>query len=90
MSKSRRRRSRATPPAAKKRRRVHYDARLNEITPALLPRKFTARKLNCSLATLLRMEEQGILDRVRLMNSPNAQVYHRAEQVERLVQGEKA
>jgi hypothetical protein len=89
MSKSRRSRSKATPPA--KKRRVHFEQRLNEITPALLPRKFTAKRLNISLAYVLRLEQAGVLTPIRLNpDAPNGQVFHSSEEVDRVARGEKA
>jgi hypothetical protein len=81
--------STATPTAPKKKReRKHYNERLHAVTPALYPRAFSARRLNISIATILRLEQQGVLTPIRLNpNSPVAAVYHRSEQVERLAGG---
>ena len=105
MSKSRRHRSRVTPPRRRRasagrvalpgtataRTLQHYNERLHAVTPALYPRAFTARRLNVSIATVLRLEQQGVLTPIRLNRASTAgAVYHRSEQVERLAGGEEA
>ena len=64
----------ATPAATS--RRQHYDQRLAEVQPLIQPRAFSARQLNRSIATILRLEKLGILDIIRL--TPNGAVYHRS------------
>jgi hypothetical protein len=56
--------------------------------PALLyPRRITALKLNVSVATVRRLEAQGVLDKVRL--TKKGPVHHRSSQVYALAQGDE-
>jgi hypothetical protein len=102
MSKSRRRRSRVTPPRRRRASapaptastpptasRRFYQQRLDELQPALYPRAFTVKRLNTSIASVLRLEKSRRLDVIRL-NPPKGAVYHRAEQVEALARGERS
>jgi CRP-like cAMP-binding protein len=49
----------------------------------------TARALGgISIATVQRIENLGLLDKIRLAGSPNGAVFHRVEQVRALARGE--
>jgi hypothetical protein len=57
----------------------------------LYPRAISAKRLNISIATVLRLERAGVLTPIRLNPAaPSSQVYHRSEQVERIAAGEQA
>jgi hypothetical protein len=46
--------------------------------------------LNCSLATVIRYEEAGLLDKIKQPGKRGAMVYHRSEQVHALAEGRVA
>jgi hypothetical protein len=58
------------------------------VQPLLYERERSAIILACSLATVMRLEAKGLLDRVRLdPSNPNSKVRHRVEQVHALAAG---
>ena len=66
----------------------HRDAPVERL---LYSRVQTAHALGgISIATVQRMEARGLLDKVRLAGSPNGAVFHRAEQVRKLAEGDAA
>ena len=55
----------------------------------LFTRQQTSEVLSCSIPTVIRLENAGRLDKVRLdPNKPTSEVRHRVEQVEALARGE--
>ena len=51
----------------------------------LWPRQHSCRVLSCSMATIIRLEEAGKLDKIKLdPTSPNGMTYHRPAQVRAL------
>jgi hypothetical protein len=51
----------------------------------LWTRQHSCRALSCSLATIIRLEDAGKLDKIKLdPDSPNALTYHRPAQVKAL------
>jgi hypothetical protein len=73
------------------RRAQQREQSLAAIEPLLYSRRQTARVLgNISVATIQRLEARGVLDKIRLAGSPNGAVYHRAEQVHALAEGNHA
>jgi hypothetical protein len=64
------------------------EARIAAVPVLLYSRQQTRHALGgISLASVIRMENQGLLDKVRLAGTSNGQVFHRSEQVHALVNG---
>jgi hypothetical protein len=60
----------------------------DDLEALLYTRAQTAKRLNCCVMTVIRLEERGALDRVRLNpDVPNSKVYNRASQVIALAEG---
>jgi hypothetical protein len=60
---------------------------LAAVQPLLYSRVQTSRALGgISVATIIRLENAGLLTKVRLGNLPTAQVYHRVSEVHALAQ----
>jgi hypothetical protein len=79
-------------PISEKARRARQRAQsLDAVERLLYSRKQTAHVLGgVSIATILRMEARGLLDKVRLAGVRNGAVFHRAEQVRQLAEGKGA
>ncbi len=61
---------------------------LTTIERLLYSRAQTAHALGgISIATVMRMEARGLLDKIRLAGSPKGAVFHRVEQVHALARG---
>lgn len=59
----------------------------NQTTPLLYSRKEAARLLgNVSIATIIRLEQQGRLKPIRLSRSPSAQIFFKASDLIALVE----
>lgn len=54
----------------------------------LYSRADTAHVLGTSVATVIRLEEEGVLKVIRLSRSPTAKAYHTADNVERVARGD--
>jgi len=60
-----------------------------DVRRLLYTRSQTAQALNCSVATVIRLERAGRLTKVRLdPRKPSAEVRHRVDEVEALARGE--
>ena len=61
-------------------------------TPQLIYSRQTTSELldDCSIATLMRYEQEGILKPFRLSNSPNGKVYYTAEDIHALIAKRRA
>ena len=69
-------------------RQQQREQSLAAVPQLLYTRRQTARCLGgVSVATVQRLENKGVLDKVRLAGSPNGQVFNKAEQVHALAQG---
>jgi len=68
----------------KARRARQREQSLAAVEQLLYTRIQTAKVLNCSVATVQRMENSGKIDKVKLAGSPNGKVFHRASQVREL------
>lgn len=53
----------------------------------LYDRQQSRRVLSCSLSTIIRLEEAGLLDKIKLNRTPLAKTHHRAAQVLALARG---
>src|SRR5262245_12097517 len=88
---ARRKKKTITPEERERRRQERKQRRAQRIAavPQLLySRDQTAHVLgDVSVATVIRMEVKGVLDKVRMPGSPNGAVYHRAAQVHALASG---
>jgi hypothetical protein len=78
------RRSNPISETEKSRRSRQREQQLAAVETLLYTRIQTAKVLNCSLATVIRLENAGLLDKVKLAGSRNGKVYHRASQVHAL------
>lgn len=57
----------------------------NDVRPLLYTRSQTAQALNCSVATVIRLEQAGQLTKIRLdPRKPTAEVRHRVSEVHAL------
>jgi hypothetical protein len=54
---------------------------------ALMTRKETSVRLNCSIATLRRLEQRGVLTAVSLRRDTTGKKYYRPEQVQLIIMG---
>jgi hypothetical protein len=52
----------------------------------LYTRQQTARLLNCSIMTVMRLEQRGALKPIKLSPGPMSKTYHRAKDVHALVE----
>ncbi len=60
-----------------------------EVVPLLIPRRRTVKLLSSSLSTIIDLEEQGLLTKIRLgKRSPVANVYHKLSEVMAIANGE--
>jgi hypothetical protein len=57
--------------------------------PLLFSRAETARLLSRSIASVIRMEQAGLLEVVKFSESPHARAYYRADQVRALADGSR-
>jgi hypothetical protein len=74
----------------KQSRRARREQSITAIEQLLYTRAQTARALgNISIATVQRMENRKLLDKVRIAGTPKGKgaVFHRAEQVRALARG---
>ncbi len=55
----------------------------------LYKRRETAFALNISIAQVRRLEDEGLLDKMKLRGRSGSLVHHRVEQVEALANGER-
>jgi hypothetical protein len=78
-------RRRPLPSEAERKRRAERQRALDAVRPGLYTRRQSARRLGTSVATVVRMEERGVLTKVHLV--PNGMVHHRAAQVDALAGG---
>jgi hypothetical protein len=80
-------------PSKTNRRSISNRARRDQQSVAsverlLYSRRQTAHALgDISIATVLRIENAGLLDKIRLAGGPTGAVFHRAEQVRKLAEG---
>ncbi len=51
------------------------------IPPLLQERQVTCAQLSASLSTIIRLEREGLLDKIRPSGKPKGNVYHRCRQV---------
>jgi len=62
--------------------------RIASVPKLLYSRQQTAHALgDVSVATVIRMENKGLLDKIRMPGSPNGAIFHLAAQVALLAQG---
>jgi len=75
----------------KGRRADQRRASLAAVRPLLYPRAIAARMLNCSTATLIRLEESGGLTAIKLnKKSPSAMTYYAHAELVALAGGDHA
>ena len=88
LSKSERKRLRGKPAKAAKLPKKVYQP--PDPAALLYTRQHSRRVLSCSLTTIIRFEDAGLLDAIKLNpESPNAKTYHRASQVQALARGDR-
>lgn len=58
-----------------------------DIERLLYTRRQSSHALSCSVATLVRLENAGVITKVRLAGSPSSAVFHRASQIRQLAEG---
>jgi hypothetical protein len=83
-------RARAPPPrraAPQPRRPASNPRNLNAL---IYPRRLAAELLNCSIATLWRLERQGRLRPIKLSASPTANTFYARADIEALIGGDHA
>ncbi len=80
-------RRRRISPSEREARRQRHEQRLASVEQMLFSRAQTAKALgDISIATVIRMENRKLLDKVRIAGTPKGKgaVYHRSEQVRAL------
>ena len=63
------------------------DIALEQLTPLLYTRRQAARLLNTSVATVIRLEQRGILTPRKLYQAQNGMTYYAREDLVRLARG---
>jgi hypothetical protein len=81
--------ARAPTPTEQVRRDQQQQQSISSVERLLYSRRQSCFALGgISIATILRIENQGLLDKVRLAGSPSGQVFHKIEQVQKLARGD--